>query len=50
MYGRQIGTLWIERNSEVVWSLSGSQDEDWLLASLVLSKGDYEVKFSNQFK
>jgi hypothetical protein len=43
MYGRQIGTLLISANDNVIWSLSGSQDDEWLYADIVLPKGDYQV-------
>ena len=44
MYGRQIGTLLLALNNTVIWSLSDSQEEDWLLTEIFIPKGFYEVK------
>jgi hypothetical protein len=44
MYGRQIGTLLLALNDQVIWSLSDSQEEDWLLEEVFIPKGSYEVK------
>ena len=43
MYGRQIGTLSLAINDIIIWSLSDSQEDEWLLANVILPKGSYEV-------
>ena len=50
MYGRQIGTLLLALNDQVVWSLSSSQEDEWLLAQVYIPKGSYEVKYNYYFK
>jgi len=44
MFGSQIGTLeLVLNNSNVVWSLSGKQENSWLLAEVQLPAGNYLV-------
>ena len=45
MHGRQIGTLYLALDDNIVWSLSGSQEDEWLLAQVFISEGSYEVSF-----
>lgn len=44
MNGLQIGTLEVILNEiDVVWSLTGRQKNEWLLAEIKLPPGDYKV-------
>lgn len=43
MNGFQIGTLELIANDEVIWSLTDRQADQWLLATVNLPVGDYEV-------
>jgi hypothetical protein len=43
MYGRQIGSLSLGINDTVIWSLTDSQEDEWLLANVFLPRGTYEV-------
>ena len=44
MFGRQIGTLLLSLNDEVIWSLSDSQMDEWLLGQVFIPQGTHEVK------
>ncbi|CAF1014312.1 unnamed protein product [Brachionus calyciflorus] len=47
MSGLQIGTLELILNeSEIIWSLTGRQKNEWLLTELKLPPGDYNLEFS----
>lgn len=47
MSGRTIGTLeLIIDGYEVIWSKTGSQKNEWLLAQVKLRPGEYELEFS----
>jgi hypothetical protein len=45
MHGFQIGTLELVINrSDLLWSLSGKQKNEWILAKVELPSGEYVVK------
>ena len=44
MYGRQIGTLMLSLNNTVIWSLSDSQMDEWLLGQVFIPQGTHEVR------
>lgn len=43
MYGRQIGTFLLLADQIILWSLSGSQEAEWIQVNTTLPKGTYEV-------
>ena len=43
MYGTSIGTLELLLDNNVIWSLSGSQDNEWLLAETNIPVGQFQV-------
>ncbi len=45
MYGTQIGTLELIANDIVLWSLTGRQSNQWLLAQVKLPIGNYLVGY-----
>ena len=47
MNGAQIGTLSLVLDENILWSVSDSQDEEWLHAGVILPKGNHLVRFWN---
>jgi hypothetical protein len=47
MYGSQIGTLELIVNNNPIWSLTGQQENKWLLAEVTLPPGNNMVFFFN---
>ena len=50
MYGKKIGTLNFtssenQNDLNVLWTMTGSQQKEWLNAVVELPKGKYNVKF-----
>ena len=43
MWGTQIGTLELIADSNTLWSLTGRQKKEWLLAQVKLPPGNYLV-------
>jgi hypothetical protein len=43
MHGTQIGRLEVCVNNTIIWSLEGSQKDEWLLAEVNLPQGDFLV-------
>ena len=50
MYGSQVGSLELIVNNNPIWSLTGQQENNWLLAEVKLPSGNYTVFFFTDFQ